>query len=109
MVDGLKGKRCADWLQRQSARTNRPPVHDDQKHDTPLRIKNFISAEGSRQHEQLEGRGNGFFNESSKLIKSDLGTGSLFFLMRQVKTKFAVLSKGAASNCKFLVGVIVGS
>ena len=35
-------------------------VTDCQKSYTPLRIKNFISAEGSRQHEQLEGRGNGF-------------------------------------------------
>ena len=108
LVGGLMGKRCVDWLQRQSARTNRPPVHDDQKHDTPLRIKNFISAESSRQHEQLEGRGNGFFNESSKLIKSDLGTGILFFRMRQVIKDFAPTSKGVAINCKFFVAVIDG-
>ena len=47
-------------------------------------------------------------NESSKLIKSDLGTGVLFFRMRQVIKDFAPTSKGVAINCKFFVAVIDG-
>ena len=59
------------------------------KPPTPLWNKNFINPEAApARSENSHDEEASIYEESSKLIKSDLGSGTSFFLARRMKTKF---------------------